>query len=46
MVNGAVYPLTYDRLKDFEPVTLVTSNSYVIVAKNATPASDLKGFIA
>ena len=46
MVNGAVYPLTYDRLKDFEPVALVTSNSYVIVAKNATPASDRKGFIA
>ena len=46
MVNGAVYPLTYCRLKDFEPVALVTSNSYVIVAKNATPASDLKGSIA
>ena len=45
VVNGAVYPLTYDLLKDFEPVALVTSNSYVIVAKNATPANDLKGFI-
>ena len=46
VVNGAVYPLTYDLLKDFEPVALVTSNSYVIVAKNATPATDLKTFIA
>ena len=36
---------TYALLKDFEPVALVTSNSYVIVAKNATPATDLKGFI-
>ncbi len=45
VVNGAAYPLTYDLLKDFEPVALVTSNAYVIVAKNATPASDLKGFI-
>lgn len=35
----------YDLLKDFEPVALVTSNAYVVVAKNATPASDLKGFI-
>ncbi len=46
VVNGAGYPLTYDLLKDFEPVALVTSNAYVIVAKNATPATDLKGFIA
>lgn len=46
VVNGAVYPLTYDLLKDFEPVALVTSNAYLIVAKNALPANDLKGFIA
>ena len=45
VVNGAAYPLTYDLLKDFEPLALVTSNAYVIVAKNAMPASDLKGFI-
>ena len=45
VVNGAAYPLTYDLLKDFEPVALVTSNAYVVVAKNATPATDLKGFI-
>jgi tripartite-type tricarboxylate transporter receptor subunit TctC len=46
VVNGAVYPLTYDLLKDFEPLALLTSNAYVIVANNATPATDLKGFIA
>ncbi len=46
VVNAAVYPLPYNVLKDFEPLSLVTSNSYLIVAKNAMPAQDLKGFIA
>ena len=46
VVNGAVYPLTYDVLQDFEPVSLISSNSYLVVAKNAVPAHDLKGFIA
>jgi len=46
VVNGAVYPLPYDVLKDFEPITLIATNSYLIVAKNAVPASDLKSFIA
>jgi tripartite-type tricarboxylate transporter receptor subunit TctC len=46
VVNGAVYPLTYDLLKDFEPLSLIATNSYLIVAKNAVPANDLKSFIA
>jgi tripartite-type tricarboxylate transporter receptor subunit TctC len=46
VVNGAVYPLAYDVLKDFEPISLVATNSYLIVAKNAVPAGDLKSFIA
>ena len=46
VVNGAVYPLTYDLLRDFEPVSLISSNAYLIVAKNAVPATDLKSFIA
>jgi len=45
-VNGAVYSLPYDVQKDFEPISLLTSNSYVIVAKLAVPANDLQGFIA
>src|SRR5581483_8757481 len=35
VVNGAVYPLPYDLLRDFEPISLVSTNSYLIVAKNA-----------
>ena len=46
VVNGAVYPLPYDVLKDFEPLSLISTNSYLIVAKNAVPANDLKSFIA
>ncbi len=46
VVNGAVYALPFDLLKDFEPIALLASNSYLIVAKNAVPASDLKSFIA
>lgn len=46
VVNGAVYPLPYDLIKDFEPLSLIATNSYLIVAKNAVPANDLKGFIA
>jgi tripartite-type tricarboxylate transporter receptor subunit TctC len=46
VINGAVYALQYDLLKDFEPVALLPSNSMIITAKNAVPAADLKQLIA
>jgi tripartite-type tricarboxylate transporter receptor subunit TctC len=46
VVNGAVYPLSHDVLKDFEPISLIATNAYLIVAKKAVPANDLKSFIA
>ena len=47
VVNGAVYALAYDVLKDFEPVALISSSGgSVIVARNGLPANDLAGFIA
>jgi tripartite-type tricarboxylate transporter receptor subunit TctC len=46
VVNGAVYALQYDLLKDFEPVALLPSNSTIIAAKNAVPAANLKELIA
>ena len=46
VVNGAVYHLDYDLVKDFEPVGLLASNPLLIVAKNALPADDLKSFVA
>src|SRR5712671_6917295 len=34
VVNGAVYPLAYDLLKDLDPVALLPSNPQLIVATN------------
>ena len=45
-VNGAVYELKYDVLNDFEPVSLVATQPFLVVAKKAVPADDLKGLIA
>src|SRR5262249_32790596 len=46
VLNGAIYPLQYDLLKDFEPIALVASNPQVIVTKYDMPAKDLKELIA
>jgi tripartite-type tricarboxylate transporter receptor subunit TctC len=46
VVNGAVYPLQYDVVKDFEPVMLLASSPTLIVSKAAVPANDLKELIA
>jgi len=46
VLNGAIYPLQFDALKDFEPVALLASNPQLIISKNALPANDLKGLIA
>jgi tripartite-type tricarboxylate transporter receptor subunit TctC len=43
--NPAAYMLPYDVLKDFEPVSLIASTLWLIGAKNAVPANDLKSFI-
>ncbi len=45
VLNGAVYSLQYDLVKDFEPVAMLASNPQLIVAKKALPAEDLKVFI-
>jgi tripartite-type tricarboxylate transporter receptor subunit TctC len=44
--NGATYTLQYDVLKDFEPISLIANNSWLIVAKKTMPANDLKDLIA
>jgi len=46
IVNGAIYTLPYDVLKDFEPVARLPSNPYVVVARRDLPATDLKELIA
>jgi tripartite-type tricarboxylate transporter receptor subunit TctC len=44
--NGAVYALSYDVQKDFEPVAMLSSIPSLIVARKTVQADDLKGFIA
>src|SRR5262245_2589968 len=46
VINGAIYPLSFDLVKDFEPVAMVASNPMMIVTKNAIPAKDLKELTA
>jgi tripartite-type tricarboxylate transporter receptor subunit TctC len=46
VVNAAVYPLQYDVLEDFAPISLVANNPQVVVSKTAVPAKDLKELIA
>ena len=45
VLNGAIYALPYDVVKDFEPIALTSSNPHLIVAKAALPARDLREFI-
>jgi tripartite-type tricarboxylate transporter receptor subunit TctC len=46
VVNGAVYKLSYDVLKDFEPVALLSTSTSIIVGKKALPADTLVDLIA
>lgn len=46
VLNGAIYKLHYDVVKDFAPIALLASNPQLIVAKSAMPAKDLREFIA
>ena len=46
VVNGAIFPLQYDLVTDFEPIGLITTQPYLIVARKTMPADDLKGLIA
>ena len=45
-VGGIVYKLNYDLQKDFEPIGLMSINPWLMVAKKALPADDLKGLVA
>src|SRR5256885_10779393 len=45
VVNGAIYPLLYDLLNEFEPISLIASNPMMLVTKNAVPAKSLRELI-
>ena len=46
VASGAIYSLSYDLLKDFEPIALVATQPFLIVARKTMPANDLKELIA
>ena len=45
-VAGVTYALRYDLLNDFEPVALLSTYPFVLVARKTMPANDLNGLIA
>jgi tripartite-type tricarboxylate transporter receptor subunit TctC len=46
VLNGAVFKLQYDVQKDFEPISLLADQSFLIVGRKAMPANDLQELIA
>jgi tripartite-type tricarboxylate transporter receptor subunit TctC len=46
VLNGAIYSLNYDVLKDFEPISLIATESIVIVGRKDLPAASLTDLIA
>jgi tripartite-type tricarboxylate transporter receptor subunit TctC len=46
VLNGAVYSLPYDVVKDIDPIALISSNPHVIVANTSLPATNLHELIA
>src|SRR6201989_2057582 len=46
VLTGAIYNLSFDLLKDLEPVALLANNPSVVVSRNDVPAKDLKELIA
>jgi tripartite-type tricarboxylate transporter receptor subunit TctC len=46
VLNGAIYSLPYDVVKDLDPIALISSNPHLIVANAALPAKNLREFIA
>jgi tripartite-type tricarboxylate transporter receptor subunit TctC len=45
VVNGAIYALSYDLLRDFEPIAQLPANPMFIVTRKTLPATDLKELV-
>jgi len=45
VINGAMYRLEYDLLKDLAPVGMFVTNPQIVVSKNGLPSKDLKSLI-
>src|SRR3954452_3888695 len=45
VASGAVYPMSYDLLKDFEPVALLPSVPYWLVGRKNLPPKDIRELV-
>ena len=45
VINGAIYALSYDVLKDFEPIGLIADHPSLVVSRNTVPAKTLQELI-
>jgi tripartite-type tricarboxylate transporter receptor subunit TctC len=46
VVNASVYPLSYDTLKDFEPISMLSNGPMLIMSRSSIPAKNLQELIA
>src|SRR5438046_1135014 len=46
VASGAIYPLNFDLMKDFEPVALIATQPFLIVSRKTMPANNLTELIA
>ncbi|MET0278268.1 MAG: tripartite tricarboxylate transporter substrate-binding protein [Pseudorhodoplanes sp.] len=46
VASGAIYPLNFDLVNDLEPVGLISTQPFLVVARKTMPAGDLKDLIA
>jgi tripartite-type tricarboxylate transporter receptor subunit TctC len=46
VINGVIYPLQYDLLRDLEPIAMIATNPQLFVSTNAVPAKNLKELLA
>ncbi|TMJ26323.1 MAG: tripartite tricarboxylate transporter substrate binding protein BugD, partial [Alphaproteobacteria bacterium] len=46
VANGAIYPLAYDLIGDFEPIALIATQPFLIVSRKSMPAHDLNELTA
>jgi tripartite-type tricarboxylate transporter receptor subunit TctC len=46
VLNGATYPLSYDLLKDFAPISLLTNGPLLLVVRKDLPANNLQELVA
>jgi tripartite-type tricarboxylate transporter receptor subunit TctC len=46
VATGAIYKLSYDLMQDFEPIGLIATQPFLVVARKSMPANNLKELMA